>query len=109
MHLYGARHGFRCLWALLYVRSTLVLALTGLYPFQHPCDALQTWPSNPALFKNSFTYHTVSCTPVNFQECFEFIGKRLGCRSIQCPPVGGQSVTALPQLSVWLPVHRTCS
>lgn len=34
---------------------------------------LNTWPSNPALFKNSFTYHTVSCTPVNFQECFEFI------------------------------------
>ncbi|GLI69209.1 hypothetical protein VaNZ11_013782 [Volvox africanus] len=34
---------------------------------------LNTWPSNPALFKNSFTYHTVSSTPVDFQECFDFI------------------------------------
>ncbi|GLC38618.1 hypothetical protein PLESTB_000453000 [Pleodorina starrii] len=34
---------------------------------------LNTWPSNPALFKNSFTYHTVSSAPVDFQECFDFI------------------------------------
>ncbi|KAG2433478.1 hypothetical protein HYH02_012596 [Chlamydomonas schloesseri] len=34
---------------------------------------LNTWPSNPALFKNSFTYHTVTSTPVDFQECHNFL------------------------------------
>ncbi|KAG2498259.1 hypothetical protein HYH03_004009 [Edaphochlamys debaryana] len=34
---------------------------------------LNTWPSNPALFKNSFIYHTVSSAPVDFKECFDFI------------------------------------
>ncbi|KAG2442362.1 hypothetical protein HXX76_002448 [Chlamydomonas incerta] len=34
---------------------------------------LNTWPSNPALFKNSFTYHTVTSTPVDFQECHDFL------------------------------------
>ncbi|PNH05719.1 Protein-tyrosine-phosphatase IBR5 [Tetrabaena socialis] len=34
---------------------------------------LNTWPSNPALYKNSFTYHIVSSTPVDFTECNEFI------------------------------------
>jgi hypothetical protein len=36
----------------------------------------QTWPSNPALFKNSFNYYTVSTTPVDFQECNGFIGRQ---------------------------------
>ncbi|PNW85577.1 hypothetical protein CHLRE_03g193350v5 [Chlamydomonas reinhardtii] len=34
---------------------------------------LNTWPSNAELFKNSFKYHTVTSTPVDFQECHDFL------------------------------------
>lgn len=32
-------------------------------------------PSCQPLYKNSFTYHTVSTSPPDFQECFEFLGE----------------------------------
>lgn len=35
----------------------------------------QTVPTCEALYKNTFQYHTVSCTPPDFQECFDFIGE----------------------------------
>lgn len=34
----------------------------------------QTVPSCQALYKNSFTYHTVSTAPPNFEESFNFLG-----------------------------------
>jgi len=34
---------------------------------------LNTVPSCQALFKNTFQYHTVSSTPPDFKECYEFI------------------------------------
>lgn len=38
---------------------------------------LNTVPNNPALFKNTFTYHTASCAPVDFAECFQFIDEAI--------------------------------
>ncbi|EIE24230.1 phosphatases II [Coccomyxa subellipsoidea C-169] len=34
---------------------------------------LNTVPSCQPLYKNSFTYHTVSTSPPSFEECFEFL------------------------------------
>lgn len=34
---------------------------------------LNTVPTSPALFRNTFTYHTVTSALVDFQECFQFI------------------------------------
>lgn len=36
---------------------------------------LQTVPTCPALYKNTFTYHTVADVPPRFEECFDFLGK----------------------------------
>jgi len=30
-------------------------------------------PTSQALFKNTFTYHTVSCSPPEWEECFAFL------------------------------------
>ena len=38
---------------------------------------VQTVPSCQTLYKNSFTYHTVSTSPPEFLECFDFLGERL--------------------------------
>ena len=38
--------------------------------------AEQVVPSVPNLYKNSFTYHSVSCVPADFQECGNFLGAR---------------------------------
>jgi len=35
---------------------------------------LQVVPSVPNLYKNSFTYHSASCVPADFQECGNFLG-----------------------------------
>ena len=37
----------------------------------------QTVPSCQPLYRNSFTYHTVSTSPPNWEECFDFLGKHL--------------------------------
>jgi len=34
----------------------------------------QVVPSVPNLYKNSFTYHSASCVPADFQECGNFLG-----------------------------------
>lgn len=34
---------------------------------------LNTVPDCPVLFKNTFTYHTVTCLPPDFEECFQFL------------------------------------
>eukprot|EP00882_Tetradesmus_deserticola_P019594 GHRQ01021100.1.p1 GENE.GHRQ01021100.1~~GHRQ01021100.1.p1 ORF type:complete len:171 (-),score=19.53 GHRQ01021100.1:412-924(-) len=47
------------------VRATLLIR----------CCALQTVPTCPALYKNTFTYHTVELAPPEFDECFTFLGK----------------------------------
>jgi hypothetical protein len=39
------------------------------------CCTLQTVPTCPALYKNTFTYHTVELAPPEFEECFTFLGK----------------------------------
>lgn len=39
----------------------------------HVC-ALQTVPTCPALYRNTFTYHTVEQAPPEFEECFQFLG-----------------------------------
>ena len=36
--------------------------------------AMQVVPSVPNLYKNSFTYHSASCVPADFQECGNFLG-----------------------------------
>jgi hypothetical protein len=36
---------------------------------------IQTVLSCPALFKNTFTYHTVSTNPPDLGECFKFLGE----------------------------------
>lgn len=38
-------------------------------------DVLNTVPSCQPLFKNTFNYHTVSCAPPEFDECFGFLDK----------------------------------
>ncbi len=38
---------------------------------------MQTVPNCQALYKNSFEYHTVSCAPPDFQECFQFLGEQI--------------------------------
>lgn len=50
---------------------------------------LQTVPSCPALYKNTFTYHTVEHAPPEFEECFHFLGG-LGLLAAQTPaaPLG---------------------
>lgn len=37
--------------------------------------ALQTVPTCPALYRNTFTYHTVEQAPPEFEECFNFLGE----------------------------------
>jgi hypothetical protein len=39
------------------------------------CCVLQTVPKCPALYRNTFTYHTVEDAPPEFEECFTFLGK----------------------------------
>lgn len=41
---------------------------------QFPDLCLQTVPSCQTLFKNTFMYHTVTSSPPDFKECFDFIG-----------------------------------
>ncbi|CAL8462216.1 g1747 [Coccomyxa elongata] len=41
---------------------------------------LNTVPSCQALYRNSFTYHTVSTAPPNFEECFNFLDSVLAER-----------------------------
>ena len=36
--------------------------------------AVQTVPSCPVLYKHTFKYHTVSCLPPDYEECFAFLG-----------------------------------
>ncbi len=36
---------------------------------------LQTVPTCPALYRNTFTYHTVEHAPPDFEECFKFLGE----------------------------------
>jgi hypothetical protein len=38
------------------------------------CHSMQTVPSCQALYKNSFTYHTVSASPPPLEECANFLG-----------------------------------
>jgi dual specificity MAP kinase phosphatase len=45
-----------------------------ILPLTH-CCTLQTVPTCPALYKNTFTYHTVELAPPEFDECFNFLGK----------------------------------
>ncbi len=70
----------------------------------------QTVPACTELYKNTFKYHTVTSTPVDFQECFDFIesvqqtseGKVL----VYC--MSGLSKCAKLQCSWWIPgdCHR---
>jgi len=49
------------------------------WSLHHPC-CLQTVPSCPALYRNTFNYHTVSKNPPDFEECFGFLGKLPACQ-----------------------------
>jgi hypothetical protein len=42
--------------------------------------ALQVVPSVPNLYKNSFTYHSASTVPADFQECGDFLGALAAAR-----------------------------
>ncbi len=42
-----------------------------------PPPPVQTVPSQQPLYKNSFTYHTVSASPPPFDECYAFLGAAL--------------------------------
>jgi hypothetical protein len=35
---------------------------------------VQTVPDCPVLFKNTFTYHTITVAPPDYDECFRFLG-----------------------------------
>lgn len=48
-----------------------------------PLWPLQTVPSCPPLYKNSFTYHTVSASPPPLDECYAFLGAA-PCTSASC-------------------------
>lgn len=43
------------------------------------CFLLQTVPTCPALYKNTFVYHTVEDVPPKFEECFQFLGACVRC------------------------------
>lgn len=61
----------------------------------HNLCCLQTVPSCPALYRNTFNYHTVSKNPPDFEECFGFLGKLPACQH--------------PRLHVLLfPANRQC-
>lgn len=50
-------------------------------PTSSPCvlvHCVQTVPTCPALYRNTFTYHTVEHAPPEFEECFNFLGET-GC------------------------------
>lgn len=50
-----------------------MLSLGSAQLLTHPL--LQTVPTCQALYKNTFTYHTVEDAPPQFEECFKFLGK----------------------------------
>eukprot|EP00775_Hariotina_reticulata_P012671 gene12671-12798_t len=66
---------------------------------------LNTVPNCPALYKNTFSYHTVEHAPPEFEECFKFLGdtKRLQDLEVQlygtCSAPSGFAFISLPALT----------
>jgi hypothetical protein len=77
---------------------------------------LQTVPTCPALYRNTFTYHTVEHAPPDFEECFKFLGKAAWAMAAAETSLGlqggmpsGQTSSKAAAASKWLAPASGCS